>query len=186
MKGIVFTEFLAMVDEKISPATTERIIESSDLLSGGAYTNVGIYDHSEMVTLVTALSKETGCSISELLFSFGHHLIGRFRAQFPAFFDESEDVYDFLQSVDQHIHVEVRKLYPDAELPTLTTTRASDGSLVLEYLSDRHLGDLAEGLIAGAIDEFDQPAEIIRNNSEDKGSSQCVRFTVKTAASQAA
>ena len=60
MKGMVFTEFLEMVEEKFSPEMAERIIESSELKSSGVYTTVGTYDHHEMITLVISLSRETG------------------------------------------------------------------------------------------------------------------------------
>ncbi len=53
MKGMVFTEFLEMVEDRFSPEIADRIITASDLRSGGAYTAVGTYEHSEMIQLVT-------------------------------------------------------------------------------------------------------------------------------------
>ncbi len=43
MKGIVFTEFLDMVDSVYSPEVVEDIIEASELASAGPYTAVGTY-----------------------------------------------------------------------------------------------------------------------------------------------
>jgi len=60
MKGIVFTEFLEMVEAKFSPEMTDRIITESKVPSGGAYSAVGTYDHEEIVALVQALSRATG------------------------------------------------------------------------------------------------------------------------------
>ena len=45
MKGLVFTEFLELVDEQFSFETCEQIIEMSDLPSGGIYTSVGTTSH---------------------------------------------------------------------------------------------------------------------------------------------
>jgi len=46
MKGIIFTEFLEMVEDRFSPEIADRIIEAADLPSGGAYTAIGTYDAS--------------------------------------------------------------------------------------------------------------------------------------------
>jgi len=42
MKGIVFTEFLEMVENKFSPELADRIIEGAEVPSGGVYTAVGL------------------------------------------------------------------------------------------------------------------------------------------------
>ena len=60
MKGIVFTEFLEMVEQKFSPELVDLIVEEAELPSGGVYTTVGTYNHGEMIRLVTCLSKESG------------------------------------------------------------------------------------------------------------------------------
>ncbi len=57
MKGIVFTEFLEMVEAEFGLETADKIIMDSKLASNGAYTVVGTYDPSEMGQLVTNLSK---------------------------------------------------------------------------------------------------------------------------------
>lgn len=181
MKGIVFTEFTDMVDDVFGMQTTETIIENSNLPSGGIYTSVGTYPHSEIVALVTNLSKETGVAISDLVRTFGKHLLGRFSQLFPAFFNGNSDVTHFLSQVDGYIHGEVRKLYPDADLPSLETTRLENGDLEIIYRSDRMMGDLAEGLIAGALDHFGNSHNCLRNDLQQEGGAQCVRFIITPA-----
>ena len=87
--------------------------------------------------------------------------------------------------MDGFIHVEVRKLYPDATLPRIETERTGKDGLIVTYRSDRHLGDVAEGLIQGAIDHFGNSGTIERLDIAGQGDEQCVRFTVKLAAHQA-
>ena len=41
MKGIIFTEFLDLVEEKFGLEMVDKIIEQSNLDSGGIYTSVG-------------------------------------------------------------------------------------------------------------------------------------------------
>ena len=53
MKGIVFTEFLEMVEETIGLETVDYIIYKSELKSEGIYTSVGTYDFFEMLSLIS-------------------------------------------------------------------------------------------------------------------------------------
>src|SRR5690242_11099428 len=98
MKGMVFAEFLEMVEEKFSPDMVDRIIDGAELESGGAYTTVGTYDHQEMIALVTCLSRETGTSASDLIRTFGEHLFGRFHRLFPNYFQGVSSAFDFLRN----------------------------------------------------------------------------------------
>ncbi|MGI9490559.1 MAG: heme NO-binding domain-containing protein [Geminicoccaceae bacterium] len=160
MKGIVFTEFLEMVEDRFSPETADQIIEQANLPSGGVYTAVGTYDHAEIVALVQQLSKETGASLSVLLHAFGKHLFTRFVAGFPHFFEGEENAFDFLAQVEDYIHVEVKKLYPDAELPSVLAAKDGPGRMTIVYRSDRGMADLAHGLIEGCIEHFGESIDI--------------------------
>jgi len=165
MKGVVFTEFLEMVESAFSPDVADQIVEASDLPSGGVYTAVGTYDHAEIVTLVQQLSVETKVSVDDLLHTFGKHLFGRFVEGYPGFFEGEQNAFQFLQSVEEYIHVEVKKLYPDAELPSVIATLESPDHLKIVYRSDRNMGDLAHGLIEGCIKYFAEPIDIQRSGS---------------------
>ena len=70
MKGIVFREFISMVENQFSLETADHIISASNLSTDGAYTSVGTYPPQEMVDLVTHLSAATNISVPDLL----HHL----------------------------------------------------------------------------------------------------------------
>jgi hypothetical protein len=177
MKGIVFTEFLEMVEDHFGDAAVERIIEEATLPSGAAYTSVGTYDHRELVQLVKRLSVATGIGVSELVCVFGRHLFSRFVDSYPHFFEGVDSAFDFLESIEKHIHVEVRKLYPDAELPTFACHTRGPGHLEILYRSTRPFGDLAEGLIMGCIEYFGEPIEVRRENlPQDTG--MAVRFVL--------
>ena len=87
MLGIVFTEFLDLVESAYAPEMVDEIIDDAELVSHGAYTAVGSYDHSELIALIDALSKRTGESVDSLVQIFGKHLFGRFADRYPMFFD---------------------------------------------------------------------------------------------------
>lgn len=178
MKGVVFTEFIEMSEDQFGFETVDRVIRKSKLPSHGIYTAVGTYDHSEIVALVTNLSQESGLGVADLVQTFGRHLMKRFTEMFPDFFDVS-DVLEFLEHVDGYIHGEVRKLYPDATLPKIATERQDAQTLIVTYQSDRHMADLAEGLIHGAIAHFATPVSCTRVDLPDQDTKQCATFQLK-------
>jgi len=177
MKGIVFTEFLEMVESKFSPELADSIIEGAQVPSGGAYTSVGTYDHSEMIKLVSCLSKETGIGKAELVRSFGMYMFERFYVLFPQYFTGIESSFHFLERIEDYIHVEVRKLYPEAELPSFECDTSQPGCLRLTYRSTRPFAALAEGLIRGCIAHFREDADI---DVEDlsNGTGTAARFVI--------
>jgi hypothetical protein len=163
MKGIVFTEFLEMVEEAHSPDMVDAIIAEAAPPHGGAYTAVGTYPAQEMGALVGALARHSGQPAAELLRGFGAHVFGRFAVLYPAFFEGVTDTFDFLERIELVIHTEVLKLYPDAELPSVLAERSGPGGLRVTYRSPRCMADFAEGLIEGAATHFGDRIEVQRS-----------------------
>src|SRR5688572_20439814 len=52
VKGIVFTEFMEMVESSFGLAVTQKILDHSNVPSKGVYTSVGTYDDQELLSLV--------------------------------------------------------------------------------------------------------------------------------------
>ena len=154
MKGVVFTEFLHFVQQRFGENMVDDIIESSTLPSGGAYTTVGTYSHDEMVALCSALARHTGAPVHGLVRDFGQFLSGSFAASHPDYFARAASLFDFLESIEGHIHVDVHKLYPQAELPQFDVEERSIVRMVMLYHSPRRMADLAEGLIIGSAAKF--------------------------------
>jgi hypothetical protein len=179
MKGIVFREFIAMVEEHFSVEVADDIITSSALSSGGAYTSVGTYPHQEMVALVTRLSEITHRGIPDLLHHFGRHLFQRFLLIHPEFIKTQASAFELLQRLDGHVHVEVRKLYVDAELPAFDYEQITDDEVYFDYRSSRKLADFAHGLIQGCVEHFGEPMAIERTDLPDEESGAHTRFLLK-------
>jgi len=180
MKGIVFTEFLEMVESEYGYEMVDNIINKSDLPSGGVYTSVGTYAFSEMGMLLHNLSKDTNLSMPQLLNAFGKYLFHTFVKNYPAFFEAAPNAFKFLESIEDYIHVEVKKLYPDAELPTFDTRYLSPTKLEMIYKSERRMADFAEGLIEKTLEHYGEEAQIEKENITENGSQ--VRFTITKAA----
>ncbi len=166
MLGIVFTEFFDLVDEAFGEEILDDIIDMANLSNDGAYTAVGRYDYTDMLTLVTALSEKVGTPVPVLVRTFGQHLFGQFVKNYPAFFVDVDSSMMFLTQIEDHIHVEVKKLYPDANLPTFEHEENEAGQLRLVYSSERPFADLAEGLIHGCASHFNESLDIQRRDLE--------------------
>ena len=177
MKGMVFTELLSFVEQIHGADAVDDLIDACDLPSGGAYTAVGTYDHAEMQALVAALSRQSNTPPNELLEVFGQHLIGRLRVSLPDFFKAAPTLFDFLESIDRRIHVEVRKLYPDAELPEFRAEHYDNETMHLDYISCRPFEALAAGLIRGTAQTYGEPIWLERSYHVSDGG-KFVRFSI--------
>ena len=78
MKGIIFTEFIEMVEDKFGYVMADKLLNQPELKSEGVYTAVGTYDFEEMIVLLKLLSKESKTQIPDLLKFFGTYLFARF------------------------------------------------------------------------------------------------------------
>ncbi|MEO0317465.1 MAG: hypothetical protein RL404_1142 [Pseudomonadota bacterium] len=182
MKGIVFREFIDMVENEFSLEIADAIIAASELSTDGAYTTVGTYPHTEMVSLVVNLSKQTGQPVPALLNHFGRHLFKRFTVIHPKYVNNYQSAFELLQQLDGNIHVEVKKLYYDAELPSFTFEALPEGGMHFDYRSSRGLADFAEGLIEGCIAHFGQPVTLSRIDLPADEQGAHTRFTLTRSA----
>ncbi len=159
MKGIVFTEFMEHVETHHGYQFLDDVIESSDAETKGAYTAVGTYPCSELVQLISVMSSKTGQQIPEIIIGFGKQLATTFKRDFPSYFEEP-DYFDFVECVENRIHVDVLKLYPDAELPRFETIERTSEKIIIDYTSTRALEHLALGLFQGTAEHFGESISI--------------------------
>ncbi len=181
MRGVVFTEFMDFTASRHGDEMVDDIINDAKLPHGGAYTSVGTYPFTEMQRLMTALTVRSKAPLSELMTAFGDHLCRRFAIRYPVFFSSQSNLFDFVESVDRHIHVEVRKLYADAELPRFNTHARGERTLVIDYRSCRPLEALAEGMIKAAALHYGETVTVERTRTQTERDA-AVRFTITRAA----
>lgn len=160
MKGVVFLELFKMVDEVFSPEMTEHLIEDAELSTNGVYTAVGTYSHTDILNLVVALSKRTGTPVGDLVHAFGKYLFKSFTVRYPHFFENQSDAFEFLKGVDKYIHVEVHKLYPEANTPSLKVQQPDYQTLKIQYSSQCPFAELANGLLHACVEHFQQEISI--------------------------
>ena len=177
MKGLVFTEFIEMMENDFGFEVADRVIENSDTASKGVFTGVGTYPSRDMVALLTQLSTETQKPVNDLLFHFGKHLFNSFSRLYAHLIADAKDTFGLLDNIEDFIHVEVKKLYPDAQLPTIDTRMVGPDTMELIYRSRRKMAYLAHGLMMGCAACFGETMEIQMENLVPDASE--VRFTIK-------
>lgn len=176
MKGIVFTEFLELVEDKFGLETVDEIISNSELESGGVYTSVGTYSFSEMLQLLQNLSKKTNISIDNLLLVYAEHFFSVLENSYPGLLATYKDPIEMISSIENHIHVEVRKIYPDAELPTFIVEEKTENSLIMIYKSSRAMHHFGLGLMNKTFEHFNTSASIVLEKIKEDGTE--VKFVI--------
>ncbi|MFI1743404.1 heme NO-binding domain-containing protein [Thalassobellus sediminis] len=177
MKGIVFTEFLDLVESKFGLEVVDKIISQSSLDSEGIYTSVGTYKFSEMLQLLQHLSAHTSISIDDLLLVYAEHFFSVLEQSYPGLLARYKDPIEMLASIENHIHVEVRKIYPDAELPSFEVVERTENSLVMIYKSSRAMHHFGLGLMNKTFEHFDATATIELEKIKEDGTE--VKFLIK-------
>jgi hypothetical protein len=154
MKGVVFTELLEFVEDSFGFDVADAVLEEAGVK--GTYTQVGNYPFDELVALVVGLSKVKDIPVPDLLEVFGRHLFKRLIAIYPQALAGVNSSIDLFGNVHSNIHVEVKKLYPDTELPSFEVVEKTDNSIKMIYGSEKRLEDFARGLMLGCADHFNE------------------------------
>lgn len=172
MKGIIFN----LLEQVVTNAHGEDAWD--DLLAGagleGVYTSLGNYPDEELLSLVSTAGEQLGETTADLLHWFGRQAIPILGSAYPTFFEGHTSVQTFLPTINDIIHAEVRKIYPDADVPVFGLQPPGDHSVTLVYTSERHLCPLAEGFILGAADRFGEEVTITQPECMLRGDSRCV------------
>lgn len=185
MKGLVFSELIEMVEDQLGLDVADCMIEGAPTKNHGAYTSVGTYDHEDLIQLVGSLSKVTGTPAADLVKSFGRYLFVRLSKLYPQFFASVDSTLDFLPSVENFVHVEVLKLYPDAELPTFEWETDDSDLFHMTYRSKRPFADLAEGMLLACIEHFQDQLSLTREDLGERNGTEA-KFTLTRVPTDAA
>lgn len=180
MKGVIFNLLEETVTSRWGEGTWEELLDSCGL--DGVFTSLGSYPDEQFVALVEAAAKQTGEGAFDLLRWFGRAAMPHLAESYPEFFSRHEDLGTFLLTLNDIIHTEVRKLYPEAQVPVFSFDAPEEGHLRIEYRSARKMCALAEGFIEGAADHFYQAVTIEQPECMLRGDDRCLLDTTYRAA----
>ena len=154
MKGFIFTNFLDFVEKSNGLEMVDQMLGECDLASEGVYSAFNSYEFDELVTLLTFVSKKTDISPQILLESFGRFVFPYLIGKHSYIIEKYSNAIDLIAGIENHIHIEVKKLYEDAELPTFNVVDKKEDSLTIIYTSTRGLTYFAIGLMKETLQFF--------------------------------
>lgn len=160
MKGIVFTEFLDLIEEKFGLEVVDKMITACELETNGSYTQIGNYSHGELIQMVSFLHRDQSLPVNDLLEVFAFHLYGKFKESYPDFFVDVKSSYDFISKVEHHIHQEVMKIYPNSSPPSIKAKQISSSKYEVSYHSNRGLAYFALSMVKACIADFNEKADV--------------------------
>lgn len=172
MKGIVFNQLQEFVELNHGVIAWDDAIVNCDLPSNGVYVGTQSYDDSELTALVGHFSEVLSASAADITRAFGEFVFIRLYEFAPEEAKNAKDLKSFLMMVDQIIHVEVSKLYHDANLPSFEYDSKPD-SLLMEYRSPRKMCFFSEGLILGAAKHFKEDVSLTQSKCLHQGDESC-------------
>lgn len=158
MKGIIFTEFLDIIEQTFGLDVCQQMLDLSS--DDGVYTAVGSYDHRDLVKLIVSLGKITDTPVETLQEVYGEAVFSRLYNTIPHLDQFPHDTFGFVKEVEAYIHKEVKKLYPDATPPHFEFLSETNTHMLMDYKSARCMSHVCVGLIKGCAKYFNQQVNI--------------------------
>ena len=171
MKGVIFNLLEAIVDRDLGPETWEALLDDTGL--DGVYTSLGSYEDAELLALVGAASARLDKPPEEIVRWFGRNALPLLAERYPQLFEPYDEGRTFVLTLNEIIHPEVRKLYPGAITPEFDFDSSDPERLTMLYRSPRKLCALAEGLLEGTADFYDQSVVIEQPQCMNRGDEHC-------------
>lgn len=173
MKGSIFKHFEDFVTDNWGIETYEEILSGLDLQTEGPFLGPGNYPDEDLLAIVGATIQKLGIPLPKALRVFGNYLFEKLAGDAPQFLEGTTDLKQFLLTVDQVIHVEVKKLFPEAYLPRLHYEDTGADALTVHYQSKRQFCQLFAGLVEGAAQRFGTPIAWDESACTHTGAEQC-------------
>lgn len=163
MRGVVVVGLEDYVQNTYSLATWQAILESTgheDLI----ITVSDFYPDEAAIAIVAAAAEATDTDLAVFIEDFGKYLFGTLKQYYDFVIAGMDSLDQLLHSLEEVIHPQVKKMHPDAVVPSFRVENKHNGWLVY-YKSQRQLYPLAIGLIYGAADHFNESIHIEYANS---------------------
>lgn len=185
MKGIIFNLLESFVCESWGEDAYDEIVSMCPLHTKEPFVGPGSYPDSDLLSIVRAATNKLGITIDQALHAFGKYAFPHLVRKFPVFVEGHYHPKTFLKTIDDVIHVEVRKFFRDAEPPRITFVDPGPDELMLIYESRRRMCSLATGLLEGCAEFFRAPIDYHETQCMKSGSPTC-HFHLTFAAAAAA
>lgn len=167
MKGVIFNATQEAVIELFDEDTWDDLLDAAGV--DGVYSSVGTYEDADLLAIVGAAVETTGMSTDDVLIAVGRKALPYLADRVPSLIGECTTSFEMLGLIHDVIHVEVMKLYDDAQPPQFSYSDLPNGGMRMGYRSPRMLDALAEGLIHGVGDRFGETLDVVRHPATSDG-----------------
>lgn len=167
MKGVIFNATQEAVIELFDEDTWDDLLDAAGV--EGIYSSVGTYEDADLVAIVVAATKATGLSADDVMVAVGRKALKHLADRVPTLIGECTSAYEMLGMIHDVIHVEVMKLYEDATPPQFSYSDLPGGGMRMGYRSPRNMDALAEGLVLGVGDRFNEELQVTRHPATSDG-----------------
>lgn len=160
MKGVIFNIVEEVVVGLYDEDTWDDVIDAAGV--HGTYSSPGSYPDEDLYAIVGAAAELLEVPVPALLRVVGQKAFEGLAKRYPELVGSHSSTIPFLSHVEDYIHPEVKKLYPEAILPEFEFSDLPTGETRMLYRSPRGLHNLAEGLIEGAAERFGENIRVAR------------------------
>ena len=167
MKGFIFTNFIEFVETNHGLEMVDEMITNCNLPSQGIYSSFSSYEFDELVSLLTFVSQKTNVNPEILLEKFGVFVFPYLIGKHSYIIENFDNPIDLIGGIENHIHIEVKKLYNDADLPTFRVVEKTTKKLTIIYNSSKGLTFFAIGLMKETLNHFNVNGSITIDKSFD-------------------
>ncbi|MCY7294170.1 heme NO-binding domain-containing protein [Alteromonas sp. a30] len=179
MKGVILVKLGEFVESVFDDALWDEMLTEANLPSQGAYTTVSNYDDNEFFQLIDLIKTKKGLPNADIQRAYGEWLFEHLLTLAPEHALIIKDTFSFLHKAQNLIHVEVKKLHPEAIIPNFTFIHQSEQALTMRYQSHRGLCFLCEGIISGLAIKTKEQLSISQSQCVHKGDTECIIEVLK-------
>jgi predicted hydrocarbon binding protein len=175
VKGIIFNLLESLIIEKFGDEIIEEIYDEAEFSADvPPFVGPETYPDEDLFAMVPLLAQKSGLTVDDLVYAFGKYMFPVLADTYPGFLKGIESPVEFLGTVNDVIHVEVKKLFEGATPPMVVIEEANGDRATLRYSSERQLCRLAEGLLDGVADHFGQRVAYSHRQCMQDGADACV------------
>ncbi len=174
MKGMVFNALEEMISQRFGEDYLEGVYQRAGFEEDTLpFVGPATYPDQLLLDFVGAFSLVSGEPADDILRGFGEFCFPILAEIFCKTSAMPETAMEMLRATEHEIHVEVRKLDPEAMPPLIQLEEQIGDKSLLRYQSARRLCPYFEGLLQGLADRYACSVELEKLSCMKSGADAC-------------
>ena len=167
MKGVIVLCTKEMVEKKFGREKWLEALKNAGIDKEPRVLPISDVEDHLLLTVVQSICHVMGIGLKEFGELFGDYWVNEYSQRlYKVYYDNAKDARDFLLMMDD-VHVNMTKGMENAKPPRFLYEWKDNKTLVITYLSQRHLIDIMVGLIK-AVGKFYGEKLEVKKLSDDK------------------